>query len=308
VSFADFGQARLTATGAHRRTTDGLAPASVDDGRLTLAARPRATVRVDLAAGVVRTAMMLADTVPAAREQGASGNRGRGGGDVPPRAAASVRIAERSATLPTGSARVRWSAPAFGPSLDVRVGRALLDASPLLVRNRVLRDEVAAQAELPTGLGLRLRAGGRVGAITSTIDRNQRTTVGGALVRPIRDWGEVTLSAQQFTHARRVRSGYFAPRLARIAEVGTYVEREGAFGTALLLDAGAGLQQVREHGAALGSWQRSLRGTASVTLPVGPGRALNLEVEGFDGRIGSDAATVERWRYGSTSLGLRWAL
>jgi hypothetical protein len=298
LSLPDVGRTRTTASVTRRRTTDGLVPATVREGRVTSVWRPRAALRIEVAGGLARTGFPGANSTP----------RRSGDGARSPGAPGAARVTHLAATVPTGLVRARWRSSRAGPSIDVRAGRTLLDISPLLVRNRVLRDEVAAQIELPTPVGLRVRSVGRVAAIASTVDHNTRTTLGGALVLPVRGWGEMVVTGQQFAHARRSRSGYFAPRLARISEVGTYLERATDAGVTLTVDAAAGLQQVREHGGLPGPWQPAVRGTVELAVPVAPGRTVRVELDGFDGRTGSDVASFGRWRYGSASLGLRWGL
>jgi hypothetical protein len=301
VGLADRARTRVTASAARRRADDGLTAAAIDEGRLTAVWRPRAALRVELAGGVARTGYRVTDTTPAAE----SGGRGRGRGQVTRTASgAVVSTARVGSTVPLARARVRWAAP-NGANVDVRAGRTMLDLTPLLVRNRVARDEVAAQADLPTPVGVRVRALGRLGTIASALDRNTRTNVGGGLVLPIRGMGELSATGQQFAYAHRSRSGYFSPRLARQAELGAYVDRETAGGIAVTLDAGAGYQRITEHGGVPGPWQPTLRGTLGLLAPVGPGRSVRVELDGFDGRTG-DVETFGRWRYGSASIGMRW--
>ncbi|MGH2608393.1 MAG: hypothetical protein ACRDHF_04830, partial [Tepidiformaceae bacterium] len=87
----------------------------------------------------------------------------------------------------------------------------------------------------------------------------------------------------------------------------SYLELETG-GVALALDVGAGVQRVAEHGAGVGPWDRALRLYSLVVVPLAPGRQMLLEVEAYDGLIGTERAGSAAWRQLSGALSLRWAL
>jgi hypothetical protein len=222
------------------------------------------------------------------------------------------RAARVDATLPVGSARLRWRAASGGPALDARATHALLDATPLLARTRVTRDEGALQAETPLGVaGLRARAQGRLAHFASAAAPDSsafRTVVVAALVRPVRGWGELQLGGQRIAFDRRTRLGFFAPRRAAVAEVAAFVERESAGGVAVTLDAGAGAQRVEEFGMPPGRWASAARLWAQVLMPVGAGRFLRAELDAYDGGVAQEGAPTGRWRSTAATLGMRWAI
>jgi hypothetical protein len=209
---------------------------------------------------------------------------------------------------PYGELRFRRRA-SHGPMFDLRVQRAPLAVSPLLAANRVARVEARGSLELPIG-AFRLRPGGRVGAIeTRTEPSNQRTGADLAIAIPLGWQGEISGQYHRLSYRASSAAGYFAPRLVETREVGTYFERESNAGLALAVDVGAGVQRVAEHGAGLGTWERALRGWASLTIPVGPTAALWMETEAYDAPFAPEGVTTsESWRFLAVSIGLRWRL
>jgi len=242
--------------------------------------RPRATVHAEATAGVVQV----------------SG----------PRFDASSTASEEN-SVPTGLARVRWRALGNGPSLDVRTSRVLLDATPQLLSNRVLRTEAGATLESPVFAGLRVRAMGRSGRITSKAESfNTRTLLGASLVRSLQGWGEIAVNGQRIALTRPTTQGYFAPREAQIAELATYLERESDNGVLLAVDAGVGMQRVQTFEAATPSgWQPAARLWSHLDVPVHRSVLLRTEMDLYDGGVAREAATAAHWRWISASVGLR---
>lgn len=230
-------------------------------------------------------------------------------------AATQVRAARPTATTttpvqtttPTGLVRVRWRGAADGPAIDMRVTRVQLDATPLLVSNRVVRTEGGLAVDVPLAAGFRARGLSRTAAIT-TLDEpeNRRTVIGGSLVRPIRGWGEIAVNGQHITVARSTTQGYFAPRTAQIAELSAYIERESDSGVLLALDAGAGMQRVRTFDSNVtGTWQPAARLWTHLDVPVHRQALLRAEVDLYDGGVARDATTAAHWRWISAALGIR---
>jgi len=268
------GPVRLGMTASRVQIRDGFTTTGIDAMALRATWQPRAVAKVDVTAGAVRLDAM-------------------GGANA--------------TLIPTGQLRARWRAPARGPALDLRADRSVIDASPLLVANRVVRTELRGIVELPIAGRLRLRGLGRAAALSDSAARNHRTGVGGVVAFAATPSVEVSGQVHQVRYAHSSSAGYFAPRLAQVVEAGTYVEVET--GSALLaFDAGAGVQRVARHGARVGPWRRALRLYALIAVPLAPGRDLRLELEGEDSQIASEAATSGQWRYGSAMLSLRWAL
>lgn len=268
------GTLRLGASVSREHVRGGSMSAGVDALALAAAWQPRAVMKVDVTAGALRL-----DPLGGAR----------------------------STVIPTIQLRARWRAPAQGPIVDLRVDRILIDASPLLVANRVVRTELRGMIQLPITGGLKLRALGRAAALSGSSDINHRTSVGGVLAFAATPAVELSGQVHQvrFDHPSSV--GYFAPRLGQVVETGTYIEIET--GSVLLaIDAGAGVQRVALHGAPVGPWTRAFRLYTLFTVPLAPGRDLRFELESEDSQIATEAATSGRWRYGSVLLSLRWAL
>jgi tetratricopeptide (TPR) repeat protein len=214
------------------------------------------------------------------------------------------------AVVPTGQLRLRWRAPAGGPALDLRAQRSVLDATPLLVTNRVVRSELGSMVELPVGAAVRLRGIGRAAALSDSADLNHRVTLAGVVAVAATPGVELSGQFHQIRYDHATAAGYFAPHLAQLMEVGSYLEFETARGALFSCDLGAGVQRVALQGAAVGPWRRALSLYSLIILPVAAGRDLKLEVDAEDSPIASEAARNGGgpWRYLAASLSLRWAL
>jgi len=195
-----------------------------------------------------------------------------------------------------------------GPAVDLRAGRNVIDASPLLVMNRVVRTEIGAIVELPVASRLKLRGIGRTAALSSSFDMNHRTTFAGVAAVAVTPSLEVSGQIHEIRYSRPSSAGYFAPRLIQIAQAGSYIELETARSLVLAFDLGVGVQRVAQQGAAVGPWRRALRLYSLVAVPLAPGRELRFELEGDDSGVATESATTAQWRYISMQLSLRFAL
>ncbi|HEU4878342.1 MAG TPA: hypothetical protein VFT21_02765, partial [Gemmatimonadaceae bacterium] len=120
---------------------------------------------------------------------------------------------------------------------------------------------------------------------------------------------EVSGVFQRLTFDHSTTSGYFAPQIAQLAELGTYAEFESDNGTVFALDAGAGAQRLQEFGTAMGKWEPSYRLFASLDIPMKPGSAVHIELDSYDSRLGSDAPSASSsWRSVALSAAVRLAL
>jgi tetratricopeptide (TPR) repeat protein len=275
VELAANGPVRLGVAADREQVGNGVTTTALEDLSLRAQWRPRAVLRVDAAAGATRLDAL-----------------GR----------------ERVTTTPTGSLRVRWRAPDAGPALDLRLQRTALDATPLLVSNRVLRSEVRAIAELPVAGALRVRAIGGTAGLADSTELNHRTTLGGVVALAATPSVELSGQFHQIGYAHASAAGYFAPRRAQVVEAASYMEFETAQGALVALDLGAGVQRVTPQGAGTpGPWTRALRLYGLVVTPLVPGRDLHFELDAEDSPI-SEAATTGHWQYVAASVSLVWAL
>jgi len=218
-------------------------------------------------------------------------------------------VSGASATItPTGQVRARWRDPLGGPAVDLRARRNVIDASPLLVTNRVVRTEIGAIIELPVARQLKLRGIGRTAALSSSFDVNHRTTFAGVAAVAVTPSVEVSSQFHEIRFSRPSSAGYFAPRLIQIAQLGSYIEVETARSIVVAFDLGAGVQRVAQQGAAVGPWRRALRLYSLVAVPLATGRELRLELDGDDSGVATESATTAQWRYVSIQLSLRVAL
>jgi tetratricopeptide (TPR) repeat protein len=282
VRSPSLGRGVMTAAVGRSRASDDAEGVNVDQVTLGAQWRPLATTRLEAMGG-------------AARLGGAASG-------------ASASVAQ---TVPIGSVRARWRGAADGPVAELRVARTLLDATPLLVRNRVTRDEIAAQFEVPLASVARVRAIGRAARLEASGEENQRTLLGGALVRPVAGWGEIGLGGQRVAFTKPTTRGYFAVQHAELAELSSYIERESDAGVTLALDLGAGAQRITPFGQATRAWEPALRVWSQLDVPVGPARAVRAELDVYDGGVAQDASAASssaHWRWGSLSLGMRLGL
>jgi len=275
AELAASGPMRLGLTASRTAISDGVTTTGRQDLSLRAAWRPGAALHVDAAAGAGRF----------------------------------DAVAGRNATiLPTGELRARWRVPGGGPIVDLRARRDVLDATPLLAANRVLRTELGATVELPVGRAFKLRGISRTVALSDSAEINHRTTFVGMLAVPVMPSVEVSAQFHTIRFAHPTTAGYFAPRLVQVAQAGSYLEFETARGILLVFDIGAGLQRVAEQGAAIGPWGRALRLYSLIVVPLAVGRDLRLEFDGEQSAFANEVATTAEWRYVSAALSLRWAL
>jgi len=201
--------------------------------------------------------------------------------------------------------RLKWRGSKSGPAFEVRGLRIPLAASPLLVANRGMKNELRLNLDLPVG-PLRFRGGGRAGSIIAAGEQaNARFQGDAALVLPLGWSGEISAQYHRIGFARASTSGYFAPSSVETIEAGTYWEwsGDGAFGASL--DLGAGLQRLAKQNEALGPWKPALRGWASLSLAMSPAWVWRVEAEAYSAPFAPvGAATSADWRYLSVSAGL----
>jgi hypothetical protein len=275
VELGASGPTRLGVRTTREQVGDGVTTMGLDELTVRAASRPGGALQIDAEGGATRV-------------------------DAFGRAAATL--------TPTGQLRVRWRDPMGGPALDLRARRNVIDASPLLVTNRVVRTEIGAIVELPVARSLKLRGIGRTAALSSSFDVNHRTTFAGVAAVAVTPSLEVSGQIHEIRYSRPTSAGYFAPRLIQIAEAGSYLEIETARSVVLAFDVGAGVQRVAQQGAAVGPWRRALRLYSLIAVPLAPGRELRFEVDADDSGVATESVTTAQWRYVSMQLSLRVAL
>lgn len=269
------GPLRLGVSASHAHVADGVQGADLDLLALRSTWQPRATITLDATAGGTRIGS----------------------------------IGGSSASLvPTGQLRARWRAPASRVGVEFRADKSVVDASPLLVANRVIRNEAAGLLALPVAGPLSLRAIGKAATLSDSLETNHKTTLTGVLAVAVTPAAELSVQMHQIHYDHQSASGYFAPWMVQIAEAGTYVEIETPGALVLAVDGGAGVQRVAQQRAQFGKWTRALRLYAMLDAPVAPACALRLELESEDSQIAPIAATSGRWRYNAIVASLRWAL
>jgi hypothetical protein len=308
-------RARVSVVGGAKRVT-GFTTATEYDGSLGFTARPESNFRFEASAGAVRaTADTAGLTVTPSADfrfqfiPGRGRGRGSGGsGTTPPTGTVIHTETGASQTVAVGSVRGVWKQHGAGAMLDLRANRILLDATPVLVVNRVIRNELAGRVDLPIIPRVRLRAAAKGDSYDASGESNTRTSLLGGLAVSATDAVEVSGIFQRLTFDHATTSGYFAPRIAQLAELGSYAEFETDNGSLLVLDGGVGAQRFADFGTAIGPWKPAFRLFAQFTVPLNPGSELRAELDSYDSVLGSEAASSESWRYLSGSISLRFAL
>lgn len=224
-----------------------------------------------------------------------------------PPSQASIRRSS-AVVIPTGQFRARWHAPASRLGLDLRGDRRVIDASPLLVANRVVRGELSGLFSVPVVGPLTLRGIAKAASLSDSLETNHKTTLTGLLAVAVTPSVELSAQFHQLHYDHASVSGYFAPWQLQVAEVGTYFEIETPGSVVLAVDAGAGVQRVAQQRVLFGPWTSAFRLYAMLDAPLAPGRVFRLEIESEDSQVATAAATSGQWRYGSVIASLRWAL
>ncbi len=218
-------------------------------------------------------------------------------------------VAGSSATLiPTGQFRARWHAPASRLGLDLRADRSLIDASPLLVANHVVRAEYSGLLSVPLVGPFTLRGIGKAATLSDSLEVNHKTTLTGMMALAVTPSLELSAQVHQIHYDHPSVSGYFAPWQLQVAEAGTYFEIETPGSLVLAVDAGAGVQRVAQQRPRLGPWTSEFRLYALLDAPLAAGCNFRLELESEDSQVATVAATSGQWRYASVIASLRWAL
>jgi tetratricopeptide (TPR) repeat protein len=276
AEFAVSAPLRLGVTAGRERVTDGVTTTGLTDVGLRATWRPRAVLQVEASGGVT---------------------------------ALDAIAGESATTTPTGQLRARWRPLPLGPSLDLRLQRNVLDASPQLVTNRVTRSEFRGTFELPLARVVKLRGIARAASLSDPIETNHRMALGGVVAFAAAPSVELSARFNQIRYDHPDTVGYFAPRLAQIVQAGSYLEFETPNGALFSFDVGAGVQRVAKFSAGLGPWQRALSLYSSIVLPLAPGCDLKIDLGLEDYAAGNEAATsAGSWRYVSAATSLQWAL
>ncbi|MEO5590874.1 MAG: hypothetical protein ABIS03_14935, partial [Gemmatimonadaceae bacterium] len=319
-------RARVSLAGG-RRWLSGFTDATVNEGILSLVARPLAAFRLEASGGLARPhstitttdtiagmPVVVRDTVVcttpgSGKGQGKTRCVTRGGSVIPPPGTIIQTESESASNVFTGGIRGVYRQPGGRSSIDIRATRSLLDATSVLVANRVVRSELASRADVEVLPRLKLRGGARAGAYNATGDDNTRISLLGGLALAATDAVEVSGVFQRLSFSHSTTSGYFAPEVAQLAELGSYAEFESGGGTVLAIDAGAGVQRLAEFGSAMGNWGPSYRLFASLDIPIRAGSAFHLDLDSYDSRLGSDAPSASgSWRSFSLAGSVKLAL
>jgi Flp pilus assembly protein TadD len=316
--------------GGRKRST-GYSDITITDGGAAVTARPAAAWQLEASVGAVHpveastisiaadhmqlplSAELLKAMVPGGNGRGRGRGTGTGGDSSsiaqPPPGTIVNPNPLRDVTYLVGSARARWRQPGGLGLADLRVSRTALDANTLLLINRVTRSEVSARADIPVTSKLRARTGARVARYDAVDETNNRTALLAGVAYSATSSVELSTVFQRLAFSHSTTSGYFAPRLAELAEAGSYAEFESERGTVLALDGGVGMQRQAAFMETVGKWKPAFRLYALLTVPLAnPGSQLRIDFDSYDSRLGSEGATSTSWRFASVSAAIRIAL
>lgn len=204
--------------------------------------------------------------------------------------------------------RTRYRAPAGGVEANLGFRHDPLDASPLLVTNSIVTDDLRAGMGFPIHSRLRFRAAGRLTAVGGGAETNWRRGVSTVMVFAARELIEVSAQFHHLSFRSPTSDGYFAPRLAQTLEAGSYMEFYPSWATLIALDLGIGVQRTARHDEPASSWHPTFRLWAQAAVPLGGPLELNVEIEAYDVRIGNViAARSATWRYVAITTSFRVA-
>jgi len=253
--------------------------ASIDEFLIRLEGKPRLALRLDLTAGLARSA--------------AQGTGLAGKFKVDP------------ATTAEADLRLRWRATDDGPAFDVRLQRMLFASNPVLVVSRAVLDDARLGLDLPVG-PFRIRGMGRASLIESAFEpSNRRLQADAALVLPFSGRGEVSMQVHSLGFEKASGAGYFAPKSVNTIEAGTYWELGGEGLMSGELDLGIGIQRLAKQGEEVGPWKPALRGWGYLAFDLAPTVQARLEAEAYSAPFApAQAVAAENWKYLSVSLGL----
>jgi tetratricopeptide (TPR) repeat protein len=296
------GPARLGIEGSRTHVGgDSLPGVALDALALRGTWQPAAQFKIDAAAGATRIEPIETSAVTTP--------------GPPPKGPPSPVSIQRSNALvtPTGQVRVRWRAPASRLGVDVRANRGVVDASPLLVANHVIRTQYSGLLAVPVMGPLTLRAIGKTATLRDSLETNHKVQASGVLAVAVAPAAELSAQFHQIHYDHPSVSGYFAPWQLQVAEAGTYLEIETPGSVVIAVDGGAGVQRVAKQRGRFGPWTAAFRLYAMLDAPLAPGRDFRLELESEDSQVAttdatSGQATSGQWRYGSVIASLRWAL
>lgn len=301
------GRARLSATTSAGSAGDGAASRASQDLSLGVEYRPLAQLRLQFNGGIARADRSFIDTMVTPAPTSPSGPGRGGSGRLPIGRPTTIGVSNVE-SFPVGNARLVWRKPGDAIAVDVRANRQLLDASPYLVAQGVLRDEASISLDLRLAGPMRVRGFGKFGNVHNGEESNGRQIFGGALAYAPGAY-ELSLRGQTMRYDTATALAYFSPRRVQTAELATYFERETDRGITVAMDLGAGAQQVTEWSSVAPGWSPAFHGWTQVVVPLNSTFALGTEIEAYDSRVGSDARAptigASRWRYASALVSLR---
>jgi tetratricopeptide (TPR) repeat protein len=213
-----------------------------------------------------------------------------------------------SGLRPDAALRIRRAAPRNGPTVDVRLRRDAIEATPELVRAPVSRTQVVVSSDVPVGGPWMVRGQALIARLTRQGEDNRRTGVAAGMGVAVAPEFRLVAQWQQVRNSNPGARGYFAPDKVEVADVGVDFEREYDRGS-IAVDAGGGIQRFRRtQQSVMGSWEPALRIWGLAAWKIGLRQQLLIEFETYDSRLADAAVGAQRWRYASVTTSLRLAL
>jgi len=192
--------------------------------------------------------------------------------------------------------------------LDFGFERSVFDLSPLIVSNRVIRNQFVVRPELKLRDGWRLRALAEMGPMTSLGESNARYNSEFTVGHKIGKASELYSTYSMLHYAQSTTAGYFSPDSVQDMEGGWSTDLDrSAFSFSFDLALGAG--HAKEHGAeTFGPWGLSGHTGAYLTWTVRDGLEVDAsyEYEYDQSSPPVQPSTAEAWHMNIVTLSLRW--
>jgi hypothetical protein len=194
--------------------------------------------------------------------------------------------------------------------LDLGFERSVFDLSPLIVYNRVIRNQFVVRPDLKLRDGWRFRALAEMGPMTSAGESNARYnsefTVGHKLGKASELYSTYSMSH----NARSTTAGYFSPDMVQDMEGGWSTDLDrNAF--SFSFDLALGASHAKEHGEeAFGPWGLSGHTGTYLTWAVRDGLEVNAsyEYEYDQSSPPVQPSTAAPWHMNIVTLSLRWSM
>jgi hypothetical protein len=191
--------------------------------------------------------------------------------------------------------------------IDLGFNRQLFSLSPLILMNRVVRNDFVVRPQFALPSGWRVRGLAEVGPLRGTNDRNARYNSEFTVAHVLGKNSEVYSSCGILHYAQASEAGYYSPNLVHTLEVGWSREIETR-PLSLSFEIAAGTGHAQEHGQTFGPWGASLRVQSDLAWKIRPGGEVLASFE-YDYNQFNPAvqeSTSQAWSMTFLTVSFRW--